>query len=102
MTKLCFSQVRVLFRCPPAGKVYLGDRENASDIRYYNHLPMQQLSLLSKYLTGPIVRISPYELHINDPDYYDELYSGGSKKRDKYEWAAKLFGNSGSMLGTIV
>jgi hypothetical protein len=63
---------------------------------------MQQLSPFLMYLTGPIVRISPYELHINDPDYYDELYSGGSKKRDKYEWAAKLFGNSGSMLGTIV
>jgi hypothetical protein len=48
------------------------------------------------------VRISPFELHINDQEYYDELYSGGSKKRDKYEWAARLFGNSASMLGTIV
>jgi hypothetical protein len=48
------------------------------------------------------VRISPYELHINDAEYYDELYSGGSKKRDKYEWAARLFGNSASMFGTIV
>jgi hypothetical protein len=53
-------------------------------------------------LIGPIVRISPFELHINDQEYYDELYSGGSKKRDKYEWAARLFGNSASMLGTIV
>ena len=56
----------------------------------------------SKFLIGPIVRISPFELHINDPEYYDELYSGSSKKRDKYEWAARLFGNSDSMLGTIV
>jgi hypothetical protein len=53
-------------------------------------------------LIGPIVRISPFELHINDSEYYDELYSGSSKKRDKYEWSARLFGNSASMFGTIV
>ncbi|KAJ9636882.1 hypothetical protein H2199_007876 [Coniosporium tulheliwenetii] len=33
---------------------------------------------------GHIVRINPHELHINDPDYFDELYAGG--KRDKYQW----------------
>lgn len=67
-----------------------------------NYLPLQLWSQFSHFLAGPIVRINPYELHINDPEYYDEVYSGGSKKRDKYEWAARLFGNSGSMLGTIV
>lgn len=50
---------------------------------------------------GPIVRINPYELHIDEPDYYDELYSGSGKKRDKWEWSAKMFGNSTSMLGTV-
>ena len=63
---------------------------------------LQILRLSSLFLAGPIVRISPYELHINDAEYYDELYSGGSKKRDKYEWATRLFGNSASMFGTIV
>jgi hypothetical protein len=67
-----------------------------------DYLPLQLWSRFSPFLAGPIVRINPYELHINDPEYYDELYSGGSKKRDKYAWAARLFGNSGSMLGTIV
>jgi len=47
------------------------------------------------------VRINPYELHINDPDYYDEIYSGASKRRDKWGWSAKMFGNSLSMLGTV-
>lgn len=33
---------------------------------------------------GPIIRISPEELHIRDSHYYEELYAPGSKKRDKY------------------
>ena len=51
---------------------------------------------------GPIVRISPYELHINDPDYYDQLYVGAAvRKSDKYPWAARMFGRSTSMFSTI-
>lgn len=41
-------------------------------------------------LVGPIIRISPDEIHINDPDYIDEVYAGSSKMRDKYRWAARL------------
>ncbi|KAF9894789.1 hypothetical protein FE257_004410 [Aspergillus nanangensis] len=35
---------------------------------------------------GPIVRISPYELHIHDPDYYDTIYAGPVRVRDRYDW----------------
>lgn len=52
--------------------------------------------------TGPIIRISPYELHINDPDFYDEIYVGGSvRKTEKYLWAVRMFGRSTSTFGTV-
>ncbi|KAL9012150.1 MAG: hypothetical protein Q9173_003063 [Seirophora scorigena] len=36
---------------------------------------------------GPIVRINPYEVHINVPDFYDELYvMGGKRKTEQWSW----------------
>ncbi|KAL6808077.1 cytochrome P450 [Trichoderma camerunense] len=36
---------------------------------------------------GPVVRISPEELHIKDPDWVTELYPlGNNRPRDKYAW----------------
>lgn len=51
--------------------------------------------------TGPIIRINPWELHVNDPEYYDTLYAGAGKKRDKYLYYTEQFGNPESMIGTI-
>ncbi|KAI9747366.1 MAG: hypothetical protein M1835_002130, partial [Candelina submexicana] len=48
----------------------------------------------------PIVRINPYELHINDPEYFDQLYSS-SAKNDKYPWHINAFGPTGSTFGTV-
>ncbi|KAL8805262.1 MAG: hypothetical protein Q9200_005494, partial [Gallowayella weberi] len=41
---------------------------------------------------GPIVRISPYEIHINDPEYIDQVYPGSTVRTEKYPWAMKMFG----------
>jgi hypothetical protein len=36
---------------------------------------------------GPIVRISPYEVHISDPDFYDTLYaSSNTNRKDRWSW----------------
>src|SRR5271163_4957076 len=51
-------------------------------------------------LAGPIIRISPYELHIDDPDYYEELYSQ-HKPRDKYLFAVRQFGLPASVFTTV-
>jgi len=48
------------------------------------------LALHKRY--GPIVRIGPDEVHIDDPDYYNEIYTSHSRKRDKstiWFWMSK-------------
>ncbi|KAH9216249.1 cytochrome P450 [Leptodontidium sp. 2 PMI_412] len=47
---------------------------------------------------GPIVRISPWELHVNDPDW-NEPYKISSRV-DKYHWYYKFVGSSDAAFGT--
>lgn len=49
---------------------------------------------------GPIVRIRPDVLHINDPEYIDQLFGTAGKRRDKYKIAVNGFATFGSGLGT--
>ncbi|KAL9596343.1 MAG: hypothetical protein Q9219_005860 [cf. Caloplaca sp. 3 TL-2023] len=51
---------------------------------------------------GPIIRINPYEVHINDPEYYDELYvSGGKRKSEQWSWTVPMFGTPNSIIATV-
>lgn len=38
---------------------------------------------------GPIVRISPWEVHIGDPEFFSELYTGPSRRREKWAFYTK-------------
>lgn len=50
---------------------------------------------------GPIIRITPSELHISQPDFYDEIYAGGGRRRDKWERFTRQFGIPESVFTTV-
>lgn len=58
------------------------------------------IELHKKY--GPIVRISPYELHVANPEFYETLYAStaSGEKRNKYAWFTKAFGMDSSVFAT--
>ncbi|KAK4695743.1 hypothetical protein P7C71_g2073, partial [Lecanoromycetidae sp. Uapishka_2] len=49
---------------------------------------------------GPVIRISPYEVHINDPEYIDTVYPGSASRTMKYGWSMKMFGLRSSFIVT--
>ncbi|KAK3900297.1 Trichodiene oxygenase [Staphylotrichum tortipilum] len=50
---------------------------------------------------GPIVRITPTELHIDDPDYYDVLYTRAAGRRNKYAYFSGRFGYASDTFSTV-
>ncbi|XP_014550458.1 hypothetical protein COCVIDRAFT_43024 [Bipolaris victoriae FI3] len=50
---------------------------------------------------GPIVRINPNEVHIDDPSYYQNIYVGGTQKVEKDPSTVAGFGIPASVAATI-
>ncbi|CAI7605546.1 unnamed protein product [Penicillium pancosmium] len=50
---------------------------------------------------GSIVRITPSEIHIKDPNYYDEIYAPFSRRREKPEKFYRQFDLDGSAFVTV-
>jgi cytochrome P450 len=46
------------------------------------------------------VRITPWELHVDEPDFYEVLYSRDSP-RDKYKFYANMFGHPEAMIAAV-
>lgn len=38
-----------------------------------------------EWYKGPIVRVNPWELSIDDPDYYNEVYVTAGKRRTNFD-----------------
>lgn len=50
--------------------------------------------------SGPIVRISPHEVHVNDPAFFNEMYSM-TKKLHKDPWFYSWLDRNGSVFATM-
>lgn len=70
------------------------------DIVTYGKYIFQVMDMHKEY--GPIVRISPHEVHISDPDFYETLYSSSSTNRkERWSWYTNGLGLPVSTLGTV-
>ena len=49
---------------------------------------------------GPIVRITPWEIHVSDPSFLDEIYAPGSRSREKYAFFMRTVPVDGSTATT--
>jgi cytochrome P450 len=51
-------------------------------------------------ISGPVVRIGPNEVHVSDPNFYDELYTGISRVRNRDPFTVRGFGLPDAVLNS--
>ena len=56
---------------------------------FFFHKLSSNLTKLTDPPKGPVIRVNPDEVYINDPEFIEEVYAGPTKKREKYETLAK-------------
>lgn len=61
---------------------------------------MSQCANIHMQMLGPIIRISPDELHINDAEFLDKLYNNEGKW-NKHAWATDAFGVPKATVATV-
>ncbi|OOQ81615.1 benzoate 4-monooxygenase cytochrome P450 [Penicillium brasilianum] len=65
-----------------------------------NGMFMQEIARMHE-VYGPIVRITPREIHIKDAEFYDEIYCAGNRKREKDPQFVSGFVSPHSVITTI-
>ncbi len=76
----------------------MGYRRDAQEIWWVTFSEARQWRLI--FHRGPIVRIRPDVLHMNDPEFIDPIYGTAGKRRDKYKIAVNGFATPHAALGT--
>ena len=55
------------------------------------------LNMHKKY--GPVVRISPWEIHVGDHDFHSDLFGGPTRPRQKWSFWTKMVSYTGKQSG---
>ena len=64
------------------------------------HFPLRISAPKIDFAVGPIVRITPTEVHLNDPTFIDDIFAGPGHRRDKGQIEVNGLGNSPTFIGS--